>query len=193
MKFFVLSKNKLKSIAVLCCMAILFSCKNDLKSLQQMNVVHKFPQGEVFNFRLVYTDSTKVVAIITSPQNRDFSNQQFPYWEFPEGVKVDFFDNKNNQNTVQAKYGIIYNNSQMVELRDSVVLITFDGKKLETSQLFWDQKQDWVFTEKEFVFTDSIKGTLTKGVGMDFDKEFSTVKAHKTTGILAIEDKENQE
>ncbi|ATA89486.1 LPS export ABC transporter periplasmic protein LptC [Capnocytophaga stomatis] len=193
MKFFVLSKNKLKSIAVLSCMAILFSCKNDLKSLQQMNVIHKFPQGEVFDFRLVYTDSTKVVAIITSPQNKDFSNQQFPYWEFPKGVKVDFFDNKNNQNTVQAKYGIIYNNSQMVELRDSVVLTTFDGKKLETSQLFWDQKQDWVFTEKEFVFTDSIKGTLTKGVGMDFDKEFSTVKAHKTTGILAIEDKEEQE
>lgn len=183
--------NKLKSIAVLCCMAILFSCSNDLKSLQQMNIVHKFPQGEVFNFRLVYTDSTKVVAIITSPQNKDFSNQQFPYWEFPKGVKVDFFDGKNNQNTVQAKYGIIYGNSQMVELRDSVVLTTFDGKKLETSQLFWDQKQDWIFTEKEFVFTDSIRGTLTRGVGMDFNKEFSIVKAHKTKGILAIEDKEN--
>jgi len=27
---------------------------------------------------------------------------------------------------------------------------------------------------------------------MDFDKKFSTVKAHKTTGILAIEDNEEE-
>lgn len=187
---FVTLHNILKGIAVLCCMAILFSCSNDLKSLQQMNVVHKFPQGEVYNFRLVYTDSTKVVAVVTSPRNDDFSNQHFPYWEFPKGVRVEFFDQNNNKNTVDANYGIVYSNSQMVELRDNVVLTTFDGKKLETSQLFWDQNQDWVFTEREFVFTDSIKGTLTKGVGMDFDKNFSTVRAHKTTGILAIEDNE---
>lgn len=190
MKKYILTYNTLKSVAVLFCMAMLFSCSNDLKNLQQMNVVHKFPQGEVYDFKLVYTDSTKVVAIITSSQNNDFSNQHFPYSEFPKGVSVDFFDVKNNKNTVTAKYGIIYNNSQMVELRDSVVLTTYDGKKLETSQLFWDQRQDWVFTEKDFTFTDSVKGTLTKGVGMDFDKAFSTVKAHKTTGILAIEDKE---
>lgn len=190
MRFCVISYHISKSVAVLCCMAMLFSCSNDLKSLQQMNVVHKFPQGEVYDFKLVYTDSTKVVAIITSKQNNDFSNQRFPYSEFPKGVTVDFFDNQNNKNTVTAKYGIIYNNSQMVELRDSVVLTTHEGKKLETVQLFWDQKQDWVFTEKEFTFTDTAKGTLTKGVGIDFDKAFSTVKAHKTTGILAIEDKE---
>ena len=94
MKLCMFSINTLKSIAVLFCMAILFSCKNDLKNIQEMSVVHKFPQGETYNFRLVYTDSTRVVAIVTSPQNNDFSNQKFPYWEFPKGIKVDFFDRK---------------------------------------------------------------------------------------------------
>ena len=51
-----------------------------------------FPQGEAYNFKLVYTDSTKVVAVVTSPLNKDYTNQRMPYSEFPEGVKVEFYD-----------------------------------------------------------------------------------------------------
>lgn len=64
-----------------------------------------------------------------------------PYSEFPEGVKVEFYDQDRHKNTVQAKYGIIYPSADIVELRDSVVLTTYDGKKLNTAQLFWDQKK----------------------------------------------------
>lgn len=181
-----------KSIAVLMSMAMLFSCNNDMRNLQQLSIQRKFPQGEAFDFKLVYTDSTKVVAVVTSKLNKDFTNQRMPYSEFPEGVKVEFYDQARHKNIVEANYGIIYPSSDMVELRDNVVLTTYDGKKLKTSQLFWDQKEDWIFTDREFSFTDETKGTVTNGIGMDFDKKFSTVKAHKTTGILAIEDNEEE-
>ena len=182
----------IRSIAVLISMAMLFSCNNDMRNLQQLSIQKKFPQGEAFDFKLVYTDSTKVVAVVTSKLNKDFTNQRMPYSEFPEGVKVEFYDQARHKNIVEANYGIIYPSSDMVELRDNVVLTTYDGKKLKTSQLFWDQKEDWIFTDREFSFTDETKGTVTNGIGMDFDKKFSTVKAHKTTGILAIEDNEEE-
>ena len=182
----------IRSIALLLCMAMLFSCNNDMRNLQQLSIQRKFPQGEAYDFKLVYTDSTKVVAVVTSKLNKDFTNQRMPYSEFPEGVKVEFYDQARHKNIVEANYGIIYPSSDMVELRDNVVLTTYDGKKLKTSQLFWDQKEDWIFTDKEFSFTDETKGTVTNGIGMDFDKKFSTVKAHKTTGILAIEDNEEE-
>ena len=182
----------IRSIALLLCMAMLFSCNNDMRNLQQLSIQKKFPQGEAFDFKLVYTDSTKVVAVVTSKLNKDFTNQRMPYSEFPEGVKVEFYDQARHKNIVEANYGIIYPSSDMVELRDNVVLTTYDGKKLKTSQLFWDQKEDWIFTDREFSFTDETKGTVTNGIGMDFDKKFSTVKAHKATGILAIEDNEEE-
>jgi hypothetical protein len=182
----------IRSIALLLCMAMLFSCNNDMRNLQQLSIQKKFPQGEAFDFKLVYTDSTKVVAVVTSKLNKDFTNQRMPYSEFPEGVKVEFYDQARHKNIVEANYGIIYPSSDMVELRDNVILTTYDGKKLKTSQLFWDQKEDWIFTDREFSFTDETKGTVTNGIGMDFDKKFSTVKAHKTTGILAIEDNEEE-
>ena len=181
-----------KSIAVLMSMAMLFACKNDRRNPQQLSIQKKFPQGEAFDFKRVYTDSTKVVAVVTSKLNKDFTNQRMPYSECPEGVKVEFYDQARHKNIVEANYGIIYPSSDMVELRDNVVLTTYDGKKLKTSQLFWDQKEDWIFTDREFSFTDETKGTVTNGIGMDFDKKFSTVKAHKTTGILAIEDNEEE-
>ena len=181
-----------KSIAVLMSMAMLFSCNNDMRNLQQLSIQKKFPQGEAYDFKLVYTDSTKVVAVVTSKLNKDFTNQRMPYSEFPEGVKVEFYDQARHKNIVEANYGIIYPSSDMVELRDNVVLTTYDGKRLKTEQLFWDQKEDWIFTDREFSFTDETKGTVTNGIGMDFDKKFSTVKAHKTTGILAIEDNEEE-
>ena len=170
-----------KSIAVLISMAMLFSCNNDMRNLQQLSIQKKFPQGEAFDFKLVYTDSTKVVAVVTSKLNKDFTNQRMPYSEFPEGVKVEFYDQARHKNIVEANYGIIYPSSDMVELRDNVVLTTYD------------EKEDWIFTDREFSFTDETKGTVTNGIGMDFDKKFSTVKAHKTTGILAIEDNEEEE
>ena len=182
----------IRSIVLLLCMAMLFSCNNDMRNLQQLSIQKKFPHGEAFDFKLVYTDSTKVVAVVTSKLNKDFTNQRMPYSEFPEGVKVEFYDQARHKNIVEANYGIIYPSSDMVELRDNVVLTTYDGKKLKTSQLFWDQKEDWIFTDREFSFTDETKGTVTNGIGMDFDKKFSTVKAHKTTGILAIEDNEEE-
>ena len=182
----------IRSIALLLCIAMLFSCNNDMRNLQQLSIQKKFPQGEAFDFKLVYTDSTKVVAVVTSKLNKDFTNQRMPYSEFPEGVKVEFYDQARHKNIVEANYGIIYPSSDMVELRDNVILTTYDGKKLKTSQLFWDQKEDWIFTDREFSFTDETKGTVTNGIGMDFDKKFSTVKAHKTTGILAIEDNEEE-
>ena len=126
----------IRSIALLLCMAMLFSCNNDMRNLQQLSIQKKFPQGEAFDFKLVYTDSTKVVAVVTSKLNKDFTNQRMPYSEFPEGVKVEFYDQARHKNIVEANYGIIYPSSDMVELRDNVVLTTYDGKRLKTEQRY---------------------------------------------------------
>lgn len=173
-------------IATLLGVAMLFSCENvQLKEISDQKQ-YKIPSGEAQNFELIYTDSMRVKAILTSPKNLNFSNQKFPYFEFPDGLKVTFFDEARQQNVVQAKYGVYYLKTNIVELRDSVKLTTYQGKQLLTNQLFWYETNDWVFTQKSFVFIDTIQRNITKGEGMDFDKNFTQLKAHKITGILPI-------
>ena len=175
-------------IAALLGVAMLFSCSNSMKKMQQEAKTYKFPLGIAENFEMIYTDSTRIKAILTSPNNLDFTNQYFPYTEFPKGLKVDFFDEKKQKSTVEALYGIYYFKTHLVELRDSVRLTTHEGKILNTSQLFWNEKEDWVFTEKPFMYLDTLQKSITKGVGMDFDKSFTKLKAHKITGIVPLKE-----
>ena len=173
-----------RNIVGLFVLTMFFSCDDEpqKKQLQQ----DKIPNGETYDFRLIYTDSAKVRTILESSLNKDFSNQRFPYTEFPEGLVLRLYDDAGHENIIRAKYAIYYLPTEVVELRDSVSLSTYEGKLLKTSQLFWQASSDWVFTERPFEFVDSLQGTVTKGIGMDFDKRFTHLKAHKITGIIPI-------
>lgn len=168
---------------------MLFSCENNTKKTSHKNkITQKIPMGETQNFQLIYTDSTRVRAILTSEKNKDFSNQKFPFTEFPNGLHITFFNNDNEQSSLKAKYGIYYLPTQMVLLKDSVELVTHEGKTLQTELLYWNEKENWVFTDRPFIFTDTIQNSITKGIGMDFDRNFKTLKAHKITGLIPLEE-----
>ena len=79
----IITYKLMKSIVIPLGMAMLFSCSNDMKNLQQLSVQKKFPQGEAYDFKLVYTDSSKVVAVLTSP----FQTNKCPILSFPKELR----------------------------------------------------------------------------------------------------------
>ncbi len=109
---------------------------------------------------------------------------------------MDFFDKEKNKSTVIADYGIIYQATDMSDLRGNVVLLTHDGKKLETSQLYWDQKNQWVFTQEKFTFTNPEDGTIMNGEGIEFSQDFENgrgqVRAYKVDGVKDIDVQEEE-
>jgi len=189
-------------IATVFSVAMLFlSCEDTYKRVGEEADKLVYPQGVAENFTLVYTESSeeletedqkdsRVIAILTSPLSEDYENLRFKYRTFPDGLQVELFDENNNRSVVRADYGIIYSNTNLIDLRGNVVLETHDGKMLEAPQLYYDQTNEWIFTQKEFTFTNPEDGTVMDGEGMDFNREFSFFKAHKTYGLMTI--KENQ-
>jgi LPS export ABC transporter protein LptC len=160
-----------------------------------------YPQGIARNFTLTYTETSeeiksegvapsKVIAVLKSPVSEDFENLRFPHRTFPDGLEVEYFDKENNQSTIRADYGIIYSGTNVIDLRGNVVLETHDGKKLETQQLYWDRGNDWIFTQERFLYTNPEDGTVMDGEGMDFNREFSVLEAHKTTGLMLIKEED---
>ncbi|SFW77556.1 LPS export ABC transporter protein LptC [Sinomicrobium oceani] len=174
-----------------------FSCDSNFEDIRKIDTTERFPGGIAENFTLIYTDSALIKATLTSPLNEDYSNQKFPFQEFPDGLQVDFFDKEKNKSTVTADYGIIYQATEMSDLRGHVVLLTHDGKKLETSQLYWDQKNQWVFTAEKFTFTNPEDGTIMNGEGIEFSQDFENgrgqVRAYKVDGVKDIDVEEDQE
>lgn len=160
---------------------LLLSCESNFKDVQRINSVAFSPSGETENINLKYTDSGKVKAILVSPLMLDFSNLEYGFNEFPKGVHVTLYDEQGKTSTVVADYAIRYEGSDIIDLQGNVKITAQGGQVLETQQLFYDQKNEWFYTEKRFKFTDD-KGSYLEGPGIDFNKDFSIVNAQSNTG-----------
>ena len=156
--------------------ALTTACESDFKKIQQFNKVSFFPIGEAENIQLQYIDSGRVKAILTGKKMVDFSNVSNPFTEFPNGLHIILYDNNNNKNTVEADYGVQYAKSELINLIGNVVITTFDGKKLEADQLYYDQKNEWLYTEGKYKASTD-KENFTQGIGVDFNSKLTVIKA----------------
>jgi LPS export ABC transporter protein LptC len=163
----------------------LFSCEGNYKKIQKLSQKDGAPFAEGKNINLKYTDSGKVVTNLIASRLWDYSNFQFPYQEFPDGIEVHFWDN-NKENTVTADYAIRYDKTNIIDLRKNVVLITSDSLTLKAEQLYWDQKNKWVFTDKPYriEFKD---GSHNDGGRLDSSEDFKKIISRKNQGVQIID------
>lgn len=159
------------------------SCESNFKDIQRINNVYFNPIGESENINLKYTDSGRVKVVLVSPLMMDYSNLEYGFNEFPKGVHLTIYDEKNQKNFVVSDYAITYSKSDIIDLQGNVKITSFDSKVLETDQLYYDQKNEWFFTEKYFKFTDGDGGYL-EGPGIDFSKDFKVFNMQRNTGEI---------
>lgn len=180
-------KNIIVSIVVATATTMLFSCKNRLNEVRNWDVNAYGPQTSGEGINLFYTDSGKVRANLRSPKMLDFTNLEFSYREFPEGLQVDFFDEKNKKSTVTADYGIIYDQTDLVDLRGHVKIVTADSTILHAEQLYWDQARDWVFSDVPYTIKMD-NGALNDGQGFDANKNFDKFISRSNVGVQYIDE-----
>lgn len=163
-------------------MTLFFGCESNFKEVQKINFSEFVPGGDADNVNLKYTDSGLVKAILVSPKMLDFSSLDFPFTEFPKGINVTMYDNKGKRTFITSKYAVSYKGTGIIDLQGKVKIKTENGQILETEQLYYDQKNEWFFTEKRFKFTDS-KG-ISNGQGIDFSKDFKVVNSQRISGEI---------
>ncbi|WP_134385159.1 LPS export ABC transporter periplasmic protein LptC [Flavobacterium psychrophilum] len=175
----------IKKVLLLIVTTLFFiSCESNINEVRKINVVEFNPIGEAKDFNLKYTDSGKIKVVLVSPQMLDFSQLDFPFTEFPKGIKVTIYDTQGNKSFVTSNYAISYTNSNLIDLSGKVKITTNDGKILETEQLYYDQKNEWFFTQKSYKFTN--KGSVIEGLGIDFSKDFKVLDTQSITGVYSI-------
>ena len=163
-----------------------FSCKNNFKEVQKIGVSENEPIGIAEHINLKYTDSGKVKANLISDKMLDYSNRDFPFSEFTEGIVLHLFDSNNQKSTIIADYAIVYDKTNLIDLQGNVVLTTHDGKKLNAEQLYFDQKKEWLFTNKPVKFADNEQ--IINGNGFDSNMDFTTSRVLEITGIVYLDE-----
>ena len=183
--------NIISGIVTLIGVTMLFSGEGNLQEVRAFSLEEDAPQAIAEGINLKYTDSGRLVATLKSPKMLDYTNKSFPYREFPDGVEVEFFNEQNKKNTVNADYGIVYENTKLIDLQGNVVIRTADSTKLEASQIFWDQDRSWIFTDKPNTirFPD---GSYTDDLGFDSNQDFSNFRSRTNTGIQIIEEEKDE-
>ncbi len=158
-----------------------FSCESNFKEVQRINSVVFSPATEADSINLKYTDSGKVKAVLVSTKMHDYSILEYRFNEFPKGIHVTLYDDNGQQTNIVADYAINYAKTSIIDLQGHVKITTQDGKKMETEQLYYDQKNEWFYTERYFKFTDGAGGYL-EGPGIDFSKDFKYMNTQQSSG-----------
>lgn len=174
-------------------------CEDQYKRVGEEKADPVYPQGVAQDYVLRYTETvkalntqdssdTRLIAVLRSPVSEDYTNLRFKYRTFPKGLEVKHYDEQGRVSTIVADSAIIYDQTNLVDLRGNVVMETFDGKRLEAEQLYWDRRSEWIFTESRFTLSNPEEGTVLNGRGMDFNRDFTYFNAHKTGGEMLVKE-----
>jgi LPS export ABC transporter protein LptC len=179
------TKNSIIVFTTALVVFLLFSCESNFKEVQKINFSEFSPSGEADDLNLKYTDSGAIKSVLISPKMLDYNGVNYPFTEFPKGIHLTLFDKNGKQTYIDAMYAVSHKITNIIDLQNAVKISNQNGELLETEQLYYDQKNEWFFTEKKFKFT-SPKG-VSYGEGIDFSKDFKKVNSQKISGELQSE------
>lgn len=166
-----------------------FSCKNNFKEIQKVGILQNKPIGEAEEIDLKYTefegDTVRLLANLLSPRMLDYSNRDFGFSEFPDGIKLKIYDKDNNQTVITSNYAIYYRETDVIDLRGNVIIATHENDSLFTEQLYYNEKIEWVFTNEPFTFKRTT-GPI-HGNGIDADRNFEKYEILEMGGTFPVD------
>jgi len=130
-----------------------------------------------------YSDSARVKMRMEAPRQLEFGTGDR---EFPEGLFLQFFDiNGNLTSTLKADYCYYTKKEDIYKATGNVVIEDVEtNDRLDTEELYWNQKKEEVFTDK-FVRIEK-DGELHVGDGLEAKQDFSYWKILNSKGTITL-------
>lgn len=134
-----------------------------------------------------YTDSAVVKATIVAPEMIRYPNREEPYTEMPKGLFATFYDADGNVDSkLSAAYGINYEKKKLIKLTDSVRVLNVKGEELKSEELYWDQMDKRIYTNK---FVRIIRnGETLRGDGFESNENFTKYRILRPAGPVSVKD-----
>lgn len=114
-----------------------------------------------------------------------FGKAKDPYSYFPQGVYVEKFDSLFNvEASVKADTAYHWDKKGLYKLVGNVSILSLEGKRLETSILFIDQKKDRIHTDEYFELQEGEK--IITGIGFESNQNMTKYKIFNSQGTFPV-------
>ena len=181
-------KTLLLIIIIVTTTAIISSCETKIDIIPKSDFL-SLPSHAGKGIVTTLSDSGLVQLVMFSPLMEKYENTDLPFYEFRAGIKVFFYDGKNEPAaSVTAKYAKLIESSNLWELKDSVVVLNENNDKLETEVLFWNQAKDLIYTDRFVKITN--KDQIIQGFGFESDSRLQKRKIKKVSATIYLHDEE---
>lgn len=180
----------LKGFMTVIILMSLASCKNDLEEIRSLEFADTLANMTAMDVRVLYSETALVKIEVQSPTVLSYNKDDNPYREFPDGFLVLFYDTLMQvKSKISADYGISHDKTGLMEARYNVVVENVKkGEKLETEELFWDQKKETIYSNK-FVKITRGEEVIT-GDGLTSDQSFENVEISNPKGLIEVVEEE---
>ena len=116
-----------------------------------------------------------------------FGKAKEPYSYFPQGVYVEKFDSLFNvEASVKADTAYYSDKKGLYKLIGHVGILSQEGKKLDTSILYFDQKEDQIYTDEYFELEEGDK--IITGIGFKSNQNMTKYKIFNSQGTFPVSD-----
>ncbi|MEC8457919.1 MAG: LPS export ABC transporter periplasmic protein LptC [Bacteroidota bacterium] len=169
-------------------MLSLSSCKNETSAVDAINApILNYPLNEQRRANITYSDSGKNVLEIKAGLVQDYGNMEPPYTFFSNGLTVRFYNGRMLSSTVlNADTARQEKSTDLWLIGGNVIVRNGKGDRLLTELLFWDKKEEKLYTDRKVqIETD---GQRIIGVGFEADQEFNNYQIFSVQGELTIYD-----
>lgn len=166
--------------------AILFlSCENDLREVDRITNVKAEENVNISkHVTVIYSDSARVKAELTSPELREYPDSTGMY-EFKKGVVIRFFDEFGKESQrVKADYANQNSTTGLTTFRKNVVVNMSDGSVIKTEELFYDEKKERYYNSVPITFDFKDQRGALQALSFSSDAQFKHIEGESMTGFF---------
>lgn len=170
---------------------LLVGC-GDKPVASEVNDPEHTPTLTSYDHTMVYSGSGKKKYRVTTPLIKRYELAKEPYVEYPEGIRVETFADSTLaiESVLTANFAHYNEVTRIWEARGNVEAHNFSGnRELYTSQLFWDEAKELIYTPQRAKVVDN--GSPHIGVGFEADQSFESWQFNRTRGQLEIEQQDS--
>jgi len=183
-------------VAFLSAMMLFFvSCKEEAKNAVELNYdSEKIPSINTDSVTMLLSDSGLIRYKVITKTWKIFDKSKDPHWLFPDGFYGEQLDNTFNvAATLKSDTAWNYTNRKIWKFKGRVSFHNVVGETFKSEELFWDERQQKVYSTKYVEVHRPDKMTLKGTGGFEANQQMTEYKFKnvKDSPITYNEEQEN--